>query len=432
MFTRVRITVGQRQPAAWSPDWCREILAAISVCAAYSLLDLLIEGADHRRIRGSSGRPASLLAVVRRRPMGRKIFAVVAATCAFALVVVAGASAATVTTVATGLDNPRGLAFLPNGTLAVGEAGHGGDVCFADFCVGATSQISMIDLSTGAHTPLVTGLFSLTLVAEHAVLGVGGLSAQGGRLLAVEGEYPQELDGVSCAGQPADCAQVLAAARATAGTLGRVTPSGAWKTLAGVGAFDFNFTAANPGGATFGSEVDANPYGLLALPGGTFVADAASNTLDWVDNDGGISIVDRFVVPSPPEAFPADAVPTCVARSTSGQLYVGDLAGRIWAESDGSASLVSGQSAHNHYTGCVADDAGNVYFVSIFNGTGGPTPMTGSVVKLAANGTLSTVVAPLNFPNKDAIGPDGNLYVSINSVCPAVGLCTGGIVRISP
>src|SRR5262245_42723005 len=31
--------------------------------------------------------------------------------------------AATVTTVTSGLDNPRGLAFLPNGTLAVAEAG---------------------------------------------------------------------------------------------------------------------------------------------------------------------------------------------------------------------------------------------------------------------------------------------------------------------
>jgi hypothetical protein len=57
-----------------------------------------------------------------------------------------------VTTVATGLDNPRGLAFLPNATLPVGEAGHGGDVCFDDVCVGNSSQVSTIDLSTGTHT----------------------------------------------------------------------------------------------------------------------------------------------------------------------------------------------------------------------------------------------------------------------------------------
>src|SRR6266540_1196878 len=36
-----------------------------------------------------------------------------------------------VTTVATGLDNPRGLGFAPNGALYVAEAGRGGDgPCF--------------------------------------------------------------------------------------------------------------------------------------------------------------------------------------------------------------------------------------------------------------------------------------------------------------
>src|SRR5262245_52597764 len=173
----------------------------------------------------------------------RKLFTSVLAVGAFALVaLVATAGATTMTTVATGLDNPRGLAFLPNGTLAVGEAGHGGDVCVPGVCVGDSSQVSTIDLATGSHTPIVTGLFSLKLIAEGAVLGVGGLSTQGGRLLAIEGEFPQELSDLSCTGQPSDCSQVLAHARATAGTLAKVTPSGNWQTIAGVGASDFQWT----------------------------------------------------------------------------------------------------------------------------------------------------------------------------------------------
>jgi hypothetical protein len=367
----------------------------------------------------------------------RKIVATLVVACALGLAAVGGASAATVTTVATGLDSPRGLAFLPRGTLMVAEAGHGGDVCFPGGpCLGTSGEISAIDLATGSHTPVVTGLVS-AFDPEGGAVGVDGLAAQGGRLLAIVGANPQALAGAGCAGQPSDCAQVLTTAKAQAGRLLKVSASGRWKAVAGVGAFDYNFTAVNPGGETYGSEIDANPYGLLALPGGTFVADAGSNTLDWVANNGSISIVHRFVVPNPPEPFPTDAVPTCAARSASGQLYVGDLAGRIWAVTGGAASLVSDQSANNHYTGCAADAAGNVYLVSFFNGTGFPTPGTGSVVKLTADGSVSTVVSHLVFPNEISVGANGKLYVSVNSICPATpgGACgplTGSVIAIAP
>jgi hypothetical protein len=374
----------------------------------------------------------------------RKLFTALLAAGGLALAgsaVPAGAAtvtsrAATVTTVTSGLDNPRGLAFLPNGTLAVAEAGHGGDVCIdgGAVCIGASSQVSTINLANGTHTPLVTGLFSLTLVSEGATLGTGGLSAQGGRLLAIEGEYPQQFAGVTCSGQPADCPRVLAAARATAGTLAKVTPSGHWHTIAGVGAFDYQWTVDQ---AIPGAELDSNPYGLLGLPGKTLVADAGSNTLDSVGANGRITVLHRFPNPVPAEPFPTDGVPTCAALTPAGQLYVADLSGRIWRMTHGgtAATQVLPATSGRHFTGCAADPAGNVYFVSIFSGTPFPSPASGSVVKLTPAGAISTVVSGLNFPNKPAIGPDGSLYVSVNSVCPATpgpcGPATGSVVRIS-
>jgi hypothetical protein len=144
--------------------------------------------------------------------------------CLVVLVGVASAGAATVTQVAVGLDNPRGVAFLPNGTLVVGEAGHGGDVCLGAGgtlpCYGTSSQISSIDLATGAHTPIVTGLYSvLSPDGGGSVLGMSGLSVQGGRLLAAMGENPaaEPLASASCVGLAADCPDVLATARAEAG-----------------------------------------------------------------------------------------------------------------------------------------------------------------------------------------------------------------------
>src|SRR3979411_3072063 len=70
------------------------------------------------------------------------------------------------TLVAAGFDSPRGVAFF-QGTLVVGEAGHGGKNCIPGTppqptgCFGRTSQISSVNTASGAHTPLVDHLFSL-------------------------------------------------------------------------------------------------------------------------------------------------------------------------------------------------------------------------------------------------------------------------------
>jgi hypothetical protein len=111
---------------------------------------------------------------------------------------------------------------------------------------------------------------------------------------------------------------------------------------------------------------------------------------------------------------------------------------RIWSVNGSNATLLSGQEAMRHFTGCAADAAGNVYLVSMFAGLF-PNPATGSVVKLAANssGSVSTVASNLLFSNGITVGPDGQLYVSVGSVCPATpgGACgpaTGGVVKITP
>lgn len=352
------------------------------------------------------------------------------------------AAAATVTPVASGLDSPRGVAFLPNGMLVVSEAGHGGDVCVPDGpCFGLTSQVSQVNPTTGAHTPLVSGLFSL-FDPEGGALGVDDVATQGGRLLGIEGVFPQTFQGVSCnqlPNPPADCPQVLAAAQTEAGALLKFTPGGTFKSVANVGAVDYQFTVDNPGGTTYGEEQDSNPYGLFPMPGGTYVADAGSNVISWASNNGSVSIVHRFPVPDPAEPFPTDAVPTCVAPQRN-HLVVADLAGRIWSYAGGSASIISGQTAsiltNNHYTGCAADGAGDVYVVSMFSGPF-PNPGTGSILEVDSNGNVSTVVSGLVFPNKLAVDPGGALYVSVGSVCTTAppnpcGAASGGLVKVTP
>ena len=277
---------------------------------------------------------------------------------ALALSATSASSSWTITPVASGLDSPRGLTLTPDGTLLVAESGHGGDVCTGGgvFCIGLTSRISKVDPATGTSTPLVTGLYSRS-VAMEGITGVDGLSAGGGKLYGVMTTFPQELAGLSCTGQPADCATVVSTARAQAGQLLTFTPSGTFKLVAGVGAHDYDWAGA---GHPYSREPqNANPYGVFALHAGAYVADAGANTLDYVADDGTITVASALAPPAP-GGFPADTVPTCVTVM-QGNLYAASLSGHLWKRNgsftptDIPVTDASGASLIHHVTGCTSD-----------------------------------------------------------------------------
>jgi len=379
----------------------------------------------------------------------RHLFCVLAIASVAALLPIPVGAAPTVTTVTTGLDSPRGIAFF-HGKLVVGEAGHGGSDCFAipgappgfSICIGGTSQISWVNRSNGTHTPLVSGLFSI--MAGPEALGVSGLSASDDRLLVQIGFTPREA--------PPN----ITLAQTQAGHLISVNPNGTWTSIAPVGTIDFDYTTRFPQ-PVFGGPViqgtqehDANPYGVLATGDGALVADAGSNTLDSVDEDGHVKILIHDLFRADPPTFPSDAVPTCVVRGEKG-LLVGELSGRLLKVHGTSFTPIvlkdsAGKSLLTHVTGCTTDRRGNVYFVNMF----GPDPVftqtgptssyfMGNVVKYnPESGEGSVLVSGLRFPNMDTVGPDGNLYVTVGSVCgttPAAdGECaglTGSVVKIT-
>jgi hypothetical protein len=322
------------------------------------------------------------------------------------------------TFVAGGLDSPRGVEFF-EGKLVVGEAGHGGKNCFGTgptICFGRSSQISRVDLANGTHTPIVDHLFSAAefFGPEGEALGVDGISARDGKLMAILGVFPQAFANYQCAAGDSECQADLAAAKQQAGTLLSVRANGSWRKVAGVGAFGFDYTANIPN-----QEHDANPYGVLAVNGGSYVADAGANTLEFVSNGGHITVLHYF--PFRQEAFPSDEVPTCIAKADDG-LWLATLSGHLYRVHGRSVTLVA-NSDIKHVTGCAADGQGNVYFVNMWTTATPPSPGTGNIVKLdTEEGTSSVIADHLNFPNMDVVGPDGNLYFSADSVCPAAGI----------
>src|SRR6266511_4452294 len=175
---------------------------------------------------------------------------------------------AAITEVVGGLHSPRGLAFGPGGQLFVAQTGD-------DTVDGSIIEI----LSPMAVRPHVRTIVSgLPVVGEEGEFsGVDGISVFGnGRnfgLYAIMAVDPQQT------GDPAF------------GNLLRVNRSGGVETLVNVGSFDYEWTDEHQWLVPFGDFPDANPYGVLVVPGHVYVVDAGANTLDEVMPDGSIRIL---------------------------------------------------------------------------------------------------------------------------------------------
>jgi len=215
-----------------------------------------------------------------------------------ALLMLPGAQAA-ITEVVGGLHSPRGLAFGPGGQLFVAQTGD-------DTVDGSIIEI----LSPMAIRPrvrtIVSGLPVIGDPEEGEFLGVSGISVFGnGRnfgLYAIMAVDPQQT------GDPAF------------GNLLRVDYRNQVETLVNVGSFDYDWTADH----TFlvpDQFPDANPYGVLVIPGHSYLVDAGANTLEEIMPDGSISVLAFF-----PNTVLSDVTPTCACQGPDGFLYIGTLA----------------------------------------------------------------------------------------------------------
>jgi DNA-binding beta-propeller fold protein YncE len=332
--------------------------------------------------------------------------------------------------VMSGLDNPRGLAFAPNGALYVTEAGRGGSgPCVVTAagetrCFGKSGAITR--LWKDKQERIVEGLESHATPDGSAASGPTDISFQG-----TGGAYI-----TMGLGGNADFQAALGGTYS--GTLLHMAASGKWRVVADILDHEED---ENPAGG----PIDSNPFAVLAEPAGRIVVDAGGNSLLYAAANGTVETLAVF--PSQPNpAFPSspplppfpptvESVPTSVARGPDGALYVGELTGFPFVQGLARVyRVVPGQSPQVVCGGfkAIIDIAfapdGSLLVVE--NATGGLffAPNTGRLSRLnLADCSRTPVLTELNRPTAVAVGPDGAIYVTNNGVTAG----TGQVLRVN-
>jgi sugar lactone lactonase YvrE len=334
--------------------------------------------------------------------------------------------------VASGLNNPRGLAFGPEGALYVAEAGLGGDGnCIIggeqnEVCYGPSGSVTRI--WKGKQERVVTGLPSVAAEGGARAGGPVDISFQGngnGLVSIGLGTNPEKR-------------VALGPEAALLGHIIKLRPNGKYSDVADISGYE---VVSNPDGGA----IDSNPYSVLAEPGMTIVADAGANALVGVRANGKISTLAVFpsrMVDAPPflqlppgTQIPMQAVPNCVAKGPDGAYYVGELTGfpftigaaRVYRVSPGSDPEVFADDFTNIIDIDFGPD-GSLYVLEI-DANGLATPGSdAALIRVSPDGTRTIVAsAGLVAPTGVVIGPDGAAYVSNFGIFPGIGQ----VVRIS-
>lgn len=303
---------------------------------------------------------------------------------------------------ATGLNNPRGLKFGPDGYLYVAEGGIGGKNS-SKGCdqvippVGpytgdiTGSRISRID-NDGSRSTWVDNLPS-SVNALGDVSGVGDVAFIENTLYAI-------ITGAGCSH----------GVQTIPNSVIKIHSDRSWTQVADLSNYLRHHSVANPEPDDF--EPDGDWYSMTSVGNDLYAVEANHGELDKISTNGTIT---RIIDVS---ATYGHIVPT-VHAFRNGNFYLGNL--DTFPAPHGGSSVYKvtpgGQisvyaTGFNMILGIAFDKEGGLYVLEMTTNSPFPKPGTGDIVKIDPSGTRQVITTGLTFPTGMTLGHDGKIYVS--------------------
>jgi hypothetical protein len=302
--------------------------------------------------------------------------------------------------VASGLVNPRGMVFAPDGSLVVAEAGSPPEGFVAPFGpptpefrpgTNFTGRVSRINVATGERTTVAENLPS-SAGSFGDTLGPAAVAYVGSDLYLLQSAGPVH-------GWPNYPSGVY-----------KVNPDGTVRLVANLDAFN----SKNPVALITPDDEISNPFAMVSDGSTLWATDGNRGQVYRITPDGGISRVADLSAGHP--------VTTGISLSPSGGVLTSELTAVPYLQNSGrvlrvdeAGNITTLARITTLATGLAASPDGGAYVTEISASVGPPqflAPFTGRLVRVSPSGEASSIAEGLMFPTHAVVGPDGAVYVS--------------------